>query len=269
MKVVPDYHIHTALCGHAAGEMAEYVAAAGRKGLREIGFADHFPLGLLGYSPPAKVTMEPGELEHYVEAVRRLAQSQQQVVVKLGIEADYLPGKEEQLRAILSRYPFDYVIGSIHFLDGWDFTHPAQAAEYKTRDLGALYRRYFALVADACKSGLFDIIGHIDVIKKFGYFPEEDLEPHWQKIAALLKETGICLELNTSGKDAPVGEFYPRRRLLELCFEQGVAVTLSSDAHAPGQVGRFFPAAKALLREVGYREVALFTRRRLSTVLLV
>ena len=266
VKDLIDYHIHTALCGHAAGEMADYAAAAARKGLREIGFADHFPLRLLGFDPLAKVTMEAEELDCYVEAVRRLARSQQQLVVKLGIEVDYLPGKEEELRDILSRYPFDYVIGSIHFIDGWDFTHPAQTAGYKTRDLGALYCRYFDLVAEACRSGLFDIIGHVDVIKKFGFFPEEDLEPYWQKTAAVLKETGICLELNTAGKEAPAGEFYPRRRLLELCSEQGVAVTLGSDAHAPEQVGRFFPEARALLRDAGYREVALFSGRRRSTV---
>ena len=94
MKDLIDYHIHTALCGHAAGEMADYAAAAARKGLREIGFADHFPLRLLGFDPPAKVTMEAEELDCYVEAVRRLARSQQQLVVKRASRWTTCPGRK-------------------------------------------------------------------------------------------------------------------------------------------------------------------------------
>lgn len=257
-----DYHIHTALCHHAMGTMGDYLAEAGRKGLTEIGFADHFPLGLLNYTPRAPVTMDPDELAGYIEDVRQLALSSGKVTVKLGVEVDYMPGKDKKLRELLSRYPFDYIIGSIHFLDDWDFTHPIYACDYQNRDLKQLFRRYFALVEEVCRSGLFDLIGHIDVIKKFGFFPDEDLEQYWRKTASVLKETGTCLELNTAGRDAPVGEFYPHRRLLELCFEQGVAVTIGSDAHAPEQVGRHFPEAETLLKEIGFREIAVFTNRR-------
>ncbi|MEW5785347.1 MAG: histidinol-phosphatase HisJ family protein [Bacillota bacterium] len=257
-----DYHIHTPLCRHAVGSMGEYLAEAGRKGLIEIGFADHFPLGLLEYIPRSQVTMDPDELAGYMEDVRQLALSSAKITVKLGVEVDYLPGKERKLRELLSCYPFDYIIGSIHFLDDWDFTHPFYARDYQNRDLKRLYRRYFALVEEACLSGLFDLIGHIDVIKKFGFSPDEDLEPYWSRTASVLKETGTCLELNTAGRDAPVGEFYPHRRLLELCLEQGVAVTIGSDAHTPEQVGRHFPEAETLLKEIGFGEIAVFTNRR-------
>ncbi len=261
-----DYHVHTALCRHAEGTLEEYLAEAERQGLKEIGFADHYPLGLLNYTPRSQVTMDPHELEGYIAAVRRLGESSKKVKVKLGIEVDYLPEREELLREQLSSYPFDYVIGSVHFMDGWDFTHPVHAETYHHHDIDQLYRRYFKLVQQACASGLFDFIGHIDVIKKFGFRPQESLEPYWVETARLLAETGTGIELNTAGRDAPVEEFYPDRHFLEICLAAGVQVTLGSDAHAPHQVGRYFPEALAMLREAGCRQITTFTGRRRSTM---
>lgn len=261
-----DYHLHTARCCHAEGTPEEYLAEAETKGLREIGFADHFPLGLLDYTPRAQVTMTPDELEGYIRQIEGLKNSSDGVAVKIGIEVDYLPGTEEKLAALLKKYSFDYVIGSIHFMEDWDFTHPVYADSYKERDLDQLYSTYFELVWKLCRTGLFDIIGHIDVIKKFGYRPDGSLEHYWSETARVLRDTGTCIELNTSGRDAPVGEFYPHRRLLETCFENGVSVTMGSDAHGPGQVGRYFTEAAELLKATGYRELAVFDQRFISFV---
>ncbi|HOB86745.1 MAG TPA: histidinol-phosphatase HisJ family protein [Bacillota bacterium] len=257
-----DYHLHTPLCRHALGSLEEYLAAAEQKGLKEIGIADHFPLELLGFAPEAQVTMEAEELPGYVESVLRLSSRSGPTGVKLGIEADYIPGTEERLERELSRYPWDYVIGSVHFMDGWDFSHPFFVQEYEKRDLVAVYDRYFQLVREACRTGLFDTIGHPDVIKKFGYRPEVDLEPYWVEIASVLKETGTCFELNTSGLDTPAEEFYPGRPFLEILCRAGVGVTLGSDAHEPESVGRHFDRALALLRQVGFKELAVFSRRQ-------
>lgn len=259
-----DYHLHTSRCCHASGTPEEYLREAERKGLHEIGFADHFPLGLLDYQPRVQVTMVPGELEEYIKQVSTLKTLSNRVTVRLGIEIDYIPGTEEKLAGLLKGSVFDYVIGSIHFIDGWDFTHPVYAEKYREKDLDALYGSYFDLVDRACRSGLFDIIGHIDVVKKFGYRPEGDLEYRWRNVARTLRETGTCLELNTAGRDAPVGEFYPGRRLLEIGLEEGIPVTLGSDAHKPEQVGRYFPEAVNLLQVIGYREITLFEKRRKS-----
>lgn len=263
-----DYHLHTPLCRHASGSPGDYLAEARRKGLKEIGFADHFPLGLLGFTPQSEVTMLPAELPGYVRQIGKLAKTTGDITVKLGIEVDYLPGTAGKLDDILSEYPFDYVIGSVHFMDQWDFTHPAHAADFETADLDEAYTRYFGLVHEACRSGLFDIIGHIDVIKKFGYRPAGCIEHYWSRTARILKETGTCLELNTAGRDAPVGEFYPDHAFLEICRSEGVPVTLGSDAHSPGQVGRHFAEGTALLEAAGYREMAVFTGRRRSAVQL-
>lgn len=263
-----DYHLHTSRCCHATGTMEEYLVAAEQSGLQEIGFADHYPLGLLGYKPRSQVTMHPEELPDYIMQVEELRAASKTVRVKLGVEVDYLPGTEQKTRKLLQAQKFDYVIGSIHFLEDWDFTHPIYADHYKEKDLSELYGRYFTLVWDLCYSRLFDIIGHIDVIKKFGYRPPESLEPYWVKTAQVLRETGTCLELNTAGRDAPVGDFYPDRRLLEICHAEGVWVTIGSDAHSPEQVGRYMPEALDLLRSVGYSEVTAFDQRKKSSVSL-
>ncbi|MBW6464388.1 MAG: histidinol-phosphatase HisJ family protein, partial [Firmicutes bacterium] len=125
-----DYHLHTSRCCHAIGTLEEYLAEAMEKGLKEIGFADHFPLGLLDYTPRAPVTMNPGELEEYIDEVEALKSSTTAIKIKLGIEVDYLPGTEEKLEQLLKQYPFDFVIGSIHFMHDWDFTHPVYADTY-------------------------------------------------------------------------------------------------------------------------------------------
>ncbi len=261
-----DYHVHTSRCCHAGGTMEEYLAEAEKKQLVEIGFADHFPLGLLGFSPANQVTMQPEELPDYIDDVNRLKNLSNNIGVSLGLEVDYLPGTVEKLAGALENFRFDYIIGSIHFIGDWDFTHPAQAAKYSDMDIDELYNRYFELIGDACRCGLFDIIGHIDVVKKFGYRPGKDLDGTWNETARVLLETGTAIELNTAGRDAPVGEYYPHRRFLEICSAAGVPVTLGSDAHDPSQVGRYFPDALALLKKSGYRELTLFKQRRKITI---
>jgi len=256
-----DYHVHTYRCCHATGSPEEYVAEAKRLGLAELGFADHFPLGMLDYEPRVQVTMLPEELEEYLEQVEILKGYSESLIIKTGIEIDYLPGTEKKLEKLLELYQFDYVIGSIHFMEGWDFTHPVYADTYQDRDLDALYDQYFKLVWATINTGLFDIIGHIDVIKKFGFRPAGSLEYYWQKTSKILAESETCFELNTAGRDAPVGDFYPDRRLLELAAAEGVRVVTGSDAHSPDQVGRYFDDARALLLETGFRETVSFQKR--------
>jgi histidinol-phosphatase (PHP family) len=257
-----DYHLHTRLCGHASGELEEYLEQAVRLGIREVGFSDHLPLYFL---PPGKTipdyAMGEEELPLYVEMVQNCARKFP-LRVSLGIEADYVPGCEKKLAALLSRYPFDYVIGSVHFLDGWGFDNPAEMEEYSRRDLDRVYEEYFALVQQAALSGLFDIIAHPDLIKKFGFQPGLDLSPLYEETARAFRRAGVCAEVNSAGLRYPAGEIYPSLGLLKCFFKHGVPVTLGSDAHCPEQVGAGLPEALRLLREAGYREVTLFSARK-------
>lgn len=265
-----DYHLHTARCGHARGQPAEYYREACRKGLVEVGFADHFPLGALDFVPPVKVTMEEEELPDYIQEVRELREMPRDKGcpgVKLGIEIDYLPGREEAIRAGLAPHDFDYVLGSVHFLGGWDFTNPDLEEDYgrfREEELFQVYEDYYKTVEKGVSSGLYDIVGHLDVIKKFNYRPRKDTWPLVDKVIDLLAQGDMCIELNTAGFYVPAREFYPAARVLQGCLARKVPVTLGSDAHAPGDVGRDFPRALALLREVGYREIAVFKQRKRS-----
>lgn len=260
-----DYHLHTVRCFHARGTLEEYCREGARKGLKEIGFADHFPLGLLDFEPPVKVTMEGSELPQYVEEVLQLSERKENPTVRLGVEVDFFPGRVKAAQKELSLYPFDYIIGSVHFLGDWDFTNPACAGEYEKcteEEIINLYEKYYLLIEKLAESNLCDIVGHLDVIKKFGYRPQNGAAHLIERVTDLLKEADLCIELNTAGLYTPACEAYPAREVLENCCRKGVPVTLGSDAHRPEDVGRALDAALVLLREAGYREVAVFKGRK-------
>lgn len=259
-----DYHIHTARCGHARGAMSEYLSRAEALGLAEIGFADHLPL-LHAVDP--SLTMGRDELPIYIEEVAGLAATAA-LPVRLGIEADYVPEAVEQLRAVLSEHPFDYVLGSVHFLDGWAFDDPRHISGYEGRDHQELYEQYFAAVVEAVETGLFDILAHPDLIKKFDILPKADLAAHYEGLAGAVARQGMAIEVSTAGLRKPVGEVYPTEEFLSVCRRHDIPVTLGSDAHAPEEVGYRFAAAVDLLSRVGYTEVATFSERRRSSLSL-
>jgi len=256
-----DYHLHTARCGHAEGTMAEYLEVAVAHGLKEVGFADHFPLELLGYRSQNAVNMPPEELPDYVAEVKAW-QKKAPLSVKLGAEVDYLPGREEITAKAMAAYDFDYLIGSVHFLADWDFTHPAYIKRFQEVNVDQVYEQYFGLIQRLAQSGLFQIVGHLDVIKKFAYFPHSDWSLLVEETCQILKAADICVEVNTSGWWAPVGEVYPGLSFLRKCRELGIPVTLGSDAHRPQDVGRGLQRALQLLHELGFREIATFSKKQ-------
>lgn len=259
-----DYHMHTARCGHAGGTMEEYVEMAIERGLHEIGFSDHIPMYWL---PEAKrdytIAMPMEQLEAYVEDVHRLQARYPEIPIRLGIEADYIPGSEEQLADLLRRYPWDYVIGSCHYLGDWGFDNPAEVAAYDRWELGELYDRFWELEIAAARTGLFDIMGHIDLIKKFGHRPAAgyDLAGAHRRLADELAKAGVAVELSVAGTRKPVKEYYPHPSLLKACAERGIGLVISSDAHHPSEVGKEFAAAADVARAAGYRETLTFRQR--------
>ncbi|MBT9135795.1 MAG: Histidinol-phosphatase [Firmicutes bacterium] len=252
-----DYHLHTVRCCHASGTLAEYLAEAEKKGLAEIGFADHFPLGLFGVEEEEPLTMDASELPDYIRDVE-LLRRQATIPVRLGVEVEYLPGRERETAEMLAVYGFDYAIGSIHVIDGWDFTHPGQVQRYSQEDIDFLYERYFTLVQQMAASRLFQIIGHLDVVKKFSFFPRRRWEHLLEDTCRAIKQADVCVELNTAGWRAPVGEAYPGEAFLARCCEMNVPVTMGSDAHRPRDVGSGLHRAALLLHNLGFREIATF-----------
>ncbi len=251
---LPDYHTHTARCGHAVGTPAEYVAAARAAGLTGLGVADHIPL-LPDPDPVLSMSLE--ELDAYVREVEELKGAYPGYVL-LGIEADYRPHTVAQVSDLLAEYPFDYVIGSVHHLGDWGFDDPRQLAGYETRDIDALWAEYLELVGDAAESGLFTILGHLDLLKKFGYRPSQRVAKQWERLVARLAKTDVVVEINTAGLHRPVAEVYPALEVLQQLRLAHVPVTFGSDAHHPGEVGRDFDRALELAWLAGYRDFVVF-----------
>lgn len=252
-------HNHTARCNHATGTMEEYVQEAIRRGVTIFGFSDHAPmLWDEGYR------MSADEMDAYESEFFALkAKYADQITLLLGYEADYLPGKT--LREVFER-KVDYLIGSVHFLGDWGFDNPQSVFgmdEFLQRGLDETWRAYFAAIADMAASGLFDIVGHIDLIKLFGHYKGK--KPDDAVIAALeaIKKANMAVEINTSGLRKTVGEQYPSEAILREIFSRAIPITFGGDAHEPRYVAGELPFAYDLARSVGYKEAAVFEARKM------
>ncbi|MEK3967867.1 histidinol-phosphatase HisJ [Paenibacillus sp. FSL H7-0323] len=268
-----DYHTHHERCGHAVGKLEEYVQRGIELGLQQLGLSDHLPLihvDPASYYP--EMAMPMAELPRYVEECLTLKERYRGVIdLRVGLEADYIEGYEEQIREILSPYPWDYLIGSVHFLGEWDITDHRQVHGWESRDALEVYRLYYDAVKKSALSGLYDIIGHMDVIKRFGYGPQTPegkaevraLELETLKVIA---DSGIAMELNASGLTKPCAEMFPAEHLLQEALKLGIPLTLGSDAHDPTKLGDGLQEARSMLWQTGFRELVVFEGRRRTTV---
>lgn len=256
--------MHTPLCRHATGEPVEYAAQALQAGLTEIGFTDHSPMRRDDFDD---WRMRADQLDEYVEKVRRAQREFPNLVIKLALEIDYLPGQEEWIRELATRHPWDYFIGSVHYIsDNWDLDNPAKLSEWKSRNATDVWTTYFERLTMAAEAGLFEIIGHADLPKKFRFYPDRDLTDVFQRFLSVAAKQNVAIELNTAGLRKECREIYPSRDILKLAHEAGVAITFGSDAHAPAEVGMDFAAAVELARAVGYTHCCRFSRRERASV---
>jgi histidinol-phosphatase (PHP family) len=257
-----DYHIHTSLCRHAEGEPREYVERAIALGMTEMGFADHLPFPA-GWAPSHEVTddwsMDLSELDDYVSMVHDLAREySKDVRILLGIEADYIDETVDDTATLLTRYPFDYVIGSVHIVgDRFPFDHPDMIEGLADYGYDRIRLESLGLARRAADSGLFDIIGHLDHAKKFGPPPVDEDGVAAAATAALraVAAAGMAIELNTAGWRKPVAEPYPGPVLLAEARSLGIPLVFGSDAHRPTEVGHQFERAAGAAREAGYAEL--------------
>jgi histidinol-phosphatase (PHP family) len=259
--VIVDYHMHLrngrGEIAHETSAVEPFVEAARAAGVDEIGFTEHvyyFRQTRALWTVPYQTERCVYDLEAYVEAV--VQARGRGLPVKLGLEVDYVPGREAETRELLAPYPWDYLLGSVHFIDGL-------GVDGEPRLLDAVgveeaWRRYFETLASAACSGLFDSLSHPDLVKIFGERAEAfDYGP----VVAGIAESGVAVEVSTAGLHKPVGELYPHPVFLAACRERGIPVTTGSDAHSPDVVGRDFDRARALLRSVGYETVTVFEQR--------
>jgi histidinol-phosphatase (PHP family) len=260
MSLPADYHMHTPLCRHATGEPVDYAKRALAVGLTEIGFSDHSPMRQDDFDD---WRMRFDQLDEYVGKVRKAQKDFPQLTIRLALEVDYLPGQEDWIRALAARHPWDYFIGSVHYVsETWAIDDPRKLSEWKHRDSFEVWSVYFDWLTQAAETGFFEIIGHVDLPKKFGHRPNHDCTPLYEKFLAAASKRNSAIELNTAGLRKDCKEIYPGREILQLAFQKGVPITFGSDAHAPEEVGMNFAEAIQLAREVGYKESFRFAQRQ-------
>lgn len=263
-----DYHTHHARCGHASGELEEYVKRGIDIGLSQIGLSDHMPLihvDPADYLPGMAMAME--ELPKYVEEAFELKEKYKgQIDVRVGLEGDYIEGYEEQIAEIIHRYPWDYVIGSVHFLGEWDITDYRQLAGWEGRDVNEVFHQYYNAVQKAARTKLYDFIGHIDVIKRFGYNPTEDMTSLERETLDIIKACDGAIELNASGLRHQAGHMYPEPSMLEYAYQIGLPVTVGSDAHQPEKLAENLDQALKLLKKIGFSQISTFCSRERTLI---
>ncbi len=259
--------------------LLRYLIHGRAKGIEKFGVVDHLyrfrefkpyyekhlildesPLGLLQRKWLDLVSI--GSIDEFLEVVQETAKEEDGL--SYGVEADYFIGGEEELQQLLSPYSLDYVIGSVHFLDGWGFDNPETKERFEHIDLLELYEQLFETVGMAAKSGLFDIIAHLDNLKVYNYRPAEALLlPFYKEVAATLKKADVATEINTGlVYRYPVKEMCPSPSLLQILHQYGVPITLSSDAHFPDDSGQLIDQAIALAKQSGYQEIIYIKNRK-------
>jgi histidinol-phosphatase (PHP family) len=254
-----DYHMHTLFSdGKAATE--DYLIAAEEAGIREIGFSEHLNL----FVPGQQSCMDPDRTEEYITTIRKLSVNQKKISIRAGLEVDYFPGKENDIYKYISGLDLDNVIGSVHYMG--DTTVDSRPEFYAGKNIDDVYRDYFTMVIEAVKSGLFDIIGHCDLVRIYNFKPSFNPEPLYRELSSAMKKHDVAFEVNTNGRNRPLGDFYPDRNFLHLFRERNVPVCVNSDSHFPARVGQYFDEAYQLLSSAGYTEMCTFKKRERFSV---
>ncbi|MGB2952456.1 MAG: histidinol-phosphatase HisJ family protein [Gaiellaceae bacterium] len=264
--MIVDYHTHLRdpeeRIDHTVEAVERFVDTASARGLDEIGFTEHvyyFEQTRELWTEHYQLERCVYDLDRYVGAV--LQAKERGLPVKLGLEVDYFPGIERELAEALEPYPWDYLLGSVHFVDGFAVDQQPGLVEKLGPAEG--WRRYFVWLRNAARSGLFDSLSHPDLVKHHGPRAETE-QVHYlhEETADAIEAAGVCVEVSAAGLRKPVGEPYPDPALLGACRERGVGITLASDAHTPADVGRDLDRAVELARDAGYETLTVFECRR-------
>jgi histidinol-phosphatase (PHP family) len=269
--MLTDYHLHLRPDDVDAGpdrfftqaNAERYRDAASECGIAELGVSEHiyrFEQALEVWQHPFWQRYAHDDLDEYCAFVR------EQTDLRLGIEADFIVGGEDRMAGVLQSRDFDYVLGSVHFLRDGAVDMDDYSVWQSGRRPEEVWRRYFEMVAESARSGLFDIVAHPDLVKYWGSSersrrPDGDLRRYYEPAVEAFAEAGVAVELSTAGLRKPAGELYPARAMLEMCLEANVPVALSSDAHRPEEVGAGYEQALELLAELGVGELCVFDRR--------
>ena len=267
--MLTDYHVHlrpdeaenTPERFFTRANAERYRETAEERGIAELGVAEHvyrFSQALEVWDHPFWRTYAVDDLDDYCAFVR------EQTDLKLGIEADYVPGREDRMANLLDARDWDYVVGSIHFVGHESLDTEEFSIWTQTASADRIWTRYFEMLGEAAQSGLFDILAHPDLVKVWGRdrpMPDGDLRRFYYPAMEAIADTDVAIEVSTAGFRKPVGEIYPAPAFLEMAIDAGTPLALSSDAHTPEHLGHEYERAVELLDSMGVKEIAVFDRR--------
>lgn len=252
--MIVDLHNHTSLCNHATGTLDAYIQKAIANDTQYFGFSDHAPMKF-----DEKYRMNFAQMQAYEASVLEAKERYKgEIKILLAYEVDYLDGYIDT-RVLNAKV--DYFIASVHFIGKWGFDNPEFIGTYKEKDIDLIWQDYFDAIEAMAKTGLFDIVGHLDLIKVFNFLPKKDIRLIAQNALKAIKASDMVIELNMAGLRKPVKEAYPSASLLEVIQELEIPITFASDAHSPDQVGLFSDQLITLARSFGYSKCALFQNR--------
>ena len=254
-----DLHNHTPLCNHATGSPREYIKRAIELNIDIFGFSDHAPMDF-----DKEYRMDFEQMKEYEKEIRDLADEYSNFIdIRLGYEVDYLKGYIDN-RVLDANV--DYLIGSVHFIDMWGFDNPEFIGRYKEVDINELWESYFKAIEEMAESRLFNIVGHIDLIKVFNYKPDRDIRELAEGALDAIAKSAMVMELNVAGLRKPVKEIYPSLDILKMAKSRDIAITFGSDAHSIEQVGWKKEALISLAKEAGYSKIADFRNKQMSLI---
>lgn len=257
-----DMHTHHYRCSHASGTLEEYIEAAIAKKMTYIGLSDHAPLLDREMDEHfGDIHMAPSALEDCYLEMRRLKKKySHEINVLIGLEVDYIPGLESTYEEFLKDYTFDYLIGAVHYFNGYHIFDPRRWK--KNTDIVGVYKNYFHHIQQAAMMDLFDSIAHLDAITAWGVLPcRRVLNPLIQNTLEVIQVNSKTVEINTSGL-RKCNEPFPFWPIIEELHQLQVPLTFGSDAHSPEEVGYGWRDVQKRMKEVGIEELAIYEERR-------
>ncbi|MFX0071903.1 MAG: histidinol-phosphatase HisJ [Candidatus Hermodarchaeota archaeon] len=273
-----DWHTHSEICHHAIGSIEDYVKKAIDLKLTTIGISDHFPYEFLKNIeriPYQEYAISLDEIEHYLSTVENLRDTYNpKINIKLAFEIDYFENQEASLNIHLDKIidRLDYIIGSIHILNfkdergAWGFDDSRFRKDYQYYGPDKVYMEYYKTQQKMLNSDKFrfDIVAHFDLPKKFNNVPEnkEVIMNEVLKILEIIKKKDKVMEINTGGLRKEVKQQYPSEEIIRIMHDLDIPVLLGSDAHAPQEVAWKFKNIVKMLKEIGYNQIACFSKRK-------
>jgi histidinol-phosphatase (PHP family) len=253
------------LCKHASGEIREYVESAIASGLKEIAFTDHIPLP---GNFDSEHRMHENEIDIYERWVYEMRRAYPEISIRFGIEADYIEGFEEYLDRFLTRHNFDIVIMSIHFIRKWPPGNWVFNYSFPDKPVNEVFDEYITEMIKGIRTGLFNVIGHADLIKRPGQSLVRAVPHLITEMLEEIRSAGMAIELNSSGYRREISECYPGFDWLDMIKKHQIPVTTGSDAHQPSQIALNFDTVYNRLKHSGFETVTGFREGKQYPVVL-